>query len=115
MLYISNGYDAERGRALASLFGRAARQANLIVVAVNAAGIPGSVPMHDSRVEPEVWKEIVAARRESLRAIAEPTGGFALLDDVDVIDGGRASARRFPRSGNAPRVTTLVSSHLASW
>ena len=53
---------------------------------MNAAGIPGSVPMHDSRVDPEVWMEIVASRRESLRAIAEPTGGFALLDDVDFAD-----------------------------
>jgi hypothetical protein len=86
LLYISNGYDAERGRALASLFARAAQQAHVIVVAVNASGIPGSVPMHENRVDPEVWKEIIASRRQSLRALAEPTGGFALLDDVDFAD-----------------------------
>jgi hypothetical protein len=84
MLYISNGYDAEHGRALASLFARAARWANVIVVAVNAAGLPGSVDV--SRVDPEVWKQVVASRRESLRAIAEPTGGVALLDDADFAD-----------------------------
>jgi hypothetical protein len=86
MLVISNGYDGERGRPLASLFARAARQANVIVVAVNAASIPGGVPMHDSRVDPEVWKQIVASRRQSLRAIAEPTGGVALLDAADFAD-----------------------------
>jgi hypothetical protein len=75
-------YGCERGRALASLLGAA----HVIVVNVNAAGIPGSVKMHDSRVDPEVWKEIVASRRQSLRALAEPTGGFALLDDVDFAD-----------------------------
>jgi hypothetical protein len=84
MLYISNGYDAERGRALASLFARAARQANVIVVAVNAARLPGSVDV--SRVDPEVWKEIVASRRQSLRAIAGRTGSVALLDDADFAD-----------------------------
>ncbi len=86
MLVISNGYETARGRALAALFSRAARQAQVIVVAVNAAGIPGSVTIDDSRIDPKVWKPIVASRRESLRAIAEGTGGFALLDGVDFAD-----------------------------
>jgi hypothetical protein len=84
MLYISNGYDTERGLALAPLLAHAAQQAKVIVFAVNAAGIPGSVDV--SRVDPEVWKEIVASRRQSLRAIAGRTGSVALLDDADFAD-----------------------------
>ena len=78
MLVISDGYDSERGRALASLFARAARQAHVIVFAVNAAAMPGNAPMHDSRVDVEAWKRVVASRRQSLLAISESTGGFAL-------------------------------------
>ena len=83
MLSSGNGYETERGHALASLFSRAARQAHVIVFAVNAAGIPGSVPMNDNRIDAEVWKQVVASRRQSLRAVAEPGEGFALLDETD--------------------------------
>jgi hypothetical protein len=40
----------------------------------------------DSRVDAKVWTQIVASQRQSLRVIAEPTGGFAMLDDVDFAD-----------------------------
>lgn len=83
MLYFTNGYDSERGRALASLFARAAQQAHVIVFTVNASAFRGSAPRVDGRVDAEVWKQVIASRRQSLRAIAEPTGGIAFLDDVD--------------------------------
>jgi len=85
MLYITNGYDSERGRALASLFSRAAQQAQVIVFTVNASGLRGSVPI-DGGVDTEFWKQVVSSRRQSLRALAEPTGGNALLDEIDVAD-----------------------------
>ena len=82
MLYISNGYDSERGRTLASLFSRAAQQAQVTVFAVNASGLLDVAPMKDPRVDADLWKQMIASRRQSLRAIAEPTGGSAFLDDV---------------------------------
>lgn len=86
MLYISNGYDSERGRALGSLFSRAAQQARVTVFTVNANGFRGTTPRSDTRVDAEDWKRVVVARRLSLREIAEPTGGFALLDDIEITD-----------------------------
>jgi len=82
VLYISNGYDSERGRTFASLFSRAAQQAQVQVFAVNASGLLDAAPMYDPRVDADLWKQMVASRRQSLRAIAEPTGGSAFLDDV---------------------------------
>ena len=55
---------------------------HVIVFAMNAGGLPGSQADHGS-VDPEFWKELATSRRQSLRMIAEPTGGFAVLDDVD--------------------------------
>ena len=85
MLYISNGYESEPSRALASLFAHAAQQANVIIFAVNANGVPGSVVL-DSRGDAELWKQVVASRRQSLQVIADGTGGFALLDPADFAD-----------------------------
>ena len=82
LLYVSNGYDSQPGRARASDFSAAARRANVIVFAMNASGLPGGQADHGS-VDPEFWKELATSRRQSLRMIAEPTGGFAVLDDVD--------------------------------
>ena len=91
MLYISNGYDFERGRSLSALFSRAAHQAQVKVFAVNAGALAVK-PMNDPRVDPNFWKQVVASRRQTLRAIAEATGGSAFLDDVDVA--GAASRLR---------------------
>jgi hypothetical protein len=85
MLYISNGYESARGRALATLFAHAAQQANVIIFAVNANGVPGSVVL-DSRGDAELWKQVVASRRQSLQVIADGTGGFAFLDPADFAD-----------------------------
>jgi VWFA-related protein len=90
MLYISNGYDSERGRALGSLFSRAARQAQVMIFAVNAGSL--GPPRDGTGVDAEVWKQMVASRRQTLRTISEPTGGSAFLDDVDVA--GAASRLR---------------------
>ncbi len=77
LLYISNGYDSERASARAFSFSGAARRGNVIVFAMNAAGLPSKLVQNTGVDEP---------RRQSLRGIAEPTGGFALLDSVDFAD-----------------------------
>jgi hypothetical protein len=83
MIYISNGYESEPGRALASLFASAARQAHVTICAVNAAGF-GSV--EDRRVDPAFWKQVLTARRQSLRALGDGTDGFTLLGYTDAAD-----------------------------
>jgi hypothetical protein len=85
MLYVSNGYDFAAGSARAADFSAAARRANVLVFAMNASGLPGSQAASGS-IDAESWKDIVTARRQSLRAISEPTGGFALLEDTDYAD-----------------------------
>ena len=86
MLYVSNGYDFESGRTRAADLSAAARQANVVVFTMNAGGLPGSQPPNGGGGDRAFWEDVVASRRQSLRTIAEPTGGFALLDDVDFSD-----------------------------
>jgi hypothetical protein len=57
----------------------------VIIFAVNANGVPRSVVL-DSRGDAELWKQVVASRRQSLQVIADGTGGFALLDPADFAD-----------------------------
>ena len=82
MLYISNGYETERGRVRASAFSRAARRAGVIVFAMNVRGATGSQAINND-VDVAFSPRVEASRRWSLRAIAEPTGGFAVLDEMD--------------------------------
>ena len=81
LVYVSNGYDFEPGRARASDFSAVARRTNVIVFAMNAGGLPGS-RVDNSSVDPAFWIAVAASRHQSLRMIAEPTGGFAVLDDA---------------------------------
>ena len=85
LLYISNGYDFDPGRARAADFSAAARRANVIVFAMNAGGLPGSQASYGS-IDAAFWNDLAGSRRQSLRMIADPTGGFAVLDDVDFAD-----------------------------
>jgi hypothetical protein len=57
----------------------------VIIFAVNANGVPRSVVL-DNRGDAELWKQVVASRRQNLRARANGTGGFALLGCTDVAD-----------------------------
>ena len=85
LLYISNGFDFDTGRARATEVSAAARRANVVVFAMNADGLPGS-QAPSSGVDAAFWEDVAASRRQSLRTIAEPTGGFALLDEGDFTD-----------------------------
>ena len=85
MHYISNGYQSERGRASATSFAAAAQRADVSVFAMNAGGLPSQLAAN-AGVDPTFWKQVEASRRQTLRAIAEPTGGFAVLDSVGFAD-----------------------------
>ena len=99
MLYISNGYEPERGHASATSFAAAAQRADVSVFAMNAAALPSQLAAN-AGVNPTFWKQVEDSRRQTLRAIADPTGGFALLDDVDFADAMprvRAAATRISK------------------
>ena len=83
---LNDDFDREfwSGTSLNDLFAGAAQKEQVIVFAVNATGLAGTAP--DARGAAEAPEPIVAARRQSLRALTEETGGFALLDDVDVAE-----------------------------
>jgi hypothetical protein len=76
LLYMSNGYTTDVSAQLSALTG-AARRSNLTIFAMNPRGLPGS-PFADERSP---------ATQNSLRALVEPTRGFALLDQEDFADG----------------------------
>ena len=76
LLYVSNGYTTDVSAQLSALTG-AARRSNLTIFAMNPRGLPGS-PFANERSP---------ATQNSLRALVEPTRGFALLDQKDFADG----------------------------
>jgi hypothetical protein len=81
MLYISNGYHVDPPDALAG-FASAAQRSNVTVFAMNARGLPGA-PAVSVSGDVARWASYRAAMLNSLRAISEPTGGFAVLDEAD--------------------------------
>ena len=66
-------------------FASAAQRANVTVFAMNARGLP-SAPALPVQGDAARWASYRAAMLNSLRAISEPTGGFAVLDEADFAD-----------------------------
>ena len=76
LVYISNGYVTDVSARLSELTG-AALQANVTMFAIDPRGVPGS-PLAGERSP---------VTQASLRAIVEPTRGFALLGEKDFAEG----------------------------
>lgn len=93
MLYISNGYHLEPPDAKIAAFASAAQQSHVTVFAMNARVLPGA-PAVPAPGDPARWASYRAAMLKSLRAIAEPTGGFAVLDEADFADALPRISRR---------------------
>jgi hypothetical protein len=85
MLYITNGYHLEPPDVRVAGFAGAAQRANVTVFAMNARGLP-SAPALPVQGDAALWASYRAALLNSLRAISEPTGGFAVLDEADFAD-----------------------------
>ena len=85
MLYITNGYHLEPPDVQVAGFASAAQRANVTVFAMNARGLPSS-PALPVQGDAALWDSYRAALLKSLRAISEPTGGFAVLDAADFAD-----------------------------
>jgi hypothetical protein len=85
MLYISNGYQLDPFDARVAEFASAAQRCNVTVFAMNGRGLPGA-PALPVQGDAALWASDHGAMLNSLRAIAEPTGGFAVLDESDFAD-----------------------------
>jgi hypothetical protein len=84
MLYVSNGYPLDPPEAV-STFASAAQRAHVTVFAISARDLPGA-PAVPVQGDPDRWASYHAAMLSSLRAISEPTGGLAMLDEADFVD-----------------------------
>ena len=85
MLYVTNGYDLDPPEVRVAEFASAAQRANVPVFAMNARGLP-SAPALPVQGDAALWASYRAAMLNSLRAISEPTGGFAVLDEAEFAD-----------------------------
>lgn len=93
MLYITNGYDLDPPDVGIAGFASAAQRSNVTVFAINARAIP-SAPALPVQGDPAIWASHRIALLNSLRAISEPTGGFAVLDQADFADALQRIGRR---------------------
>ena len=80
MLYISDGYDVPGADQRLAVFSRAARRARVAVFTLNTRVFPAS----DRFDAPGREKAYTAATERSLRRLADPTGGAALLRAEDL-------------------------------
>jgi len=78
IVYISNGY-VERSPSLTRSGGRA----RMPVVALDPRLLPGAI-VDTAGVDAASWNAYWAATRNSLRALSEPSGGFALEEGQDL-------------------------------
>ena len=96
MLYVTNGYHLDPPDARVAGFASPARRADVTVFALNARGLPSAPPL-PVQGDAALWASSRAAMLNSLRAIAEPTGGFAVLDEADFADALERIGRRMRR------------------
>jgi hypothetical protein len=81
MLYISNGYHVERARKRVAEIARVARRHNVIVFAMDPRAVPG-VPV--GQVAEIAGRGDGPPARDSLEGIAAGTGGFVVVEDLQV-------------------------------
>jgi hypothetical protein len=85
MLYLTNGYHLDPPDVRIGGFASAAQRANITVFAINARSLSRAPPV-PVQGDAALWASYRAAMLNSLRAISEPTGGFAVLDEADSAD-----------------------------
>ena len=73
--------DADLARELGDLT-RLANRANTTIYTIDPRGLVGS-PDLDEQVDPRQWNDFVRKSQDSLRALAEDTGGIAVVNQND--------------------------------
>ena len=64
---------------------RRASQSLVTIFAIDPRGLPGA-PALDPNVDSVAWHNHWTNTRNSLRMMSEPTGGFALVDEQDLVE-----------------------------
>jgi VWFA-related protein len=74
--------DADLARELWDLT-RTANRANVTIYTVDPRGLVGPLSDLDDNVDPQQWSEFVRKSQDSLRVLAEETGGLAVVNQND--------------------------------
>jgi VWFA-related protein len=74
--------DADLARELSELT-RAANRANATIYTIDPRGLSGGPDLSEN-LSPTVWQDYIRKAHDSLRVLAENTGGFAVVDQNDL-------------------------------
>ena len=80
--------DADLARELFDLT-RTANRANVTIYSVDPRGLAGPLSDEEDNVDPQQWQDFIRKSQESLKTLAEETGGYAIVNMNDFSKGIR--------------------------